>query len=371
MAQVIDQGAVLVKDGKIAEIYTGQAPEASSLQAEAIDASGKTVLPGLIDTQVHPGASGLISPNAAQDSVPRELAADLFSGVMAVRSAGDATADALKAREMVRSGEKLGAELFVVSAKVADLKKQGVDGIHVTLDGGALRLRAIVEAAHAAGLPVICQTADSKDVQAAVDAGVNEIEHGSASDVIPEALFAKMKQAGIAYSPALASVEAMSALAAGKTDLLDRSLAEQVTPRELIESTKKALASRKVEGGPAGAALKIAMQNLIAASRAGVTLIAGTGSGNPLVIHGPAVHREMQLWVQAGLTPAAALQAATYSAARALGAGTRIGMIRKGYDATLLVVDGNPLADIGATEHISMVLFKGERVNRTELFDQE
>ena len=112
-------------------------------------------------------------------------------------------------------------------------------------------------------------------------------------------------------------------------------------------------------------------KNLLAAQQAGVTLVAGTDAGNPLVFHGPGIHREMQLWVAAGVAPAVALQAATFNNARLLRAENRIGLIRKGYEASLLLIDGNPLQDISATEHISMVLFKGERVDRSELFDQK
>jgi imidazolonepropionase-like amidohydrolase len=78
----------------------------------------------------------------------------------------------------------------------------------------------------------------------------------------------------------------------------------------------------------------------------------------------------MQLWVRAGIPHAVALQAATWNAARLLRADTRIGSVRPGNDADLLVVDGNPLDDITATERISLVVFKGERIDRTELFDQ-
>jgi imidazolonepropionase-like amidohydrolase len=82
------------------------------------------------------------------------------------------------------------------------------------------------------------------------------------------------------------------------------------------------------------------------------------------------VQRELELWVQAGIPPAVALQAATYNAARLLRADKQIGSIQQGNDADLLVVDGNPLEDITATERISLVVFKGERVERSELFDQ-
>jgi imidazolonepropionase-like amidohydrolase len=102
-----------------------------------------------------------------------------------------------------------------------------------------------------------------------------------------------------------------------------------------------------------------------------VPLVTGSDSGNFLLVHGPAIHRELQLWVKAGIPPAEALKAATSGAARLLGAGNRIGLIQPGYDATLVVVEGNPLEDISVTERIWAVLFKGERVARGDLFDDD
>jgi imidazolonepropionase-like amidohydrolase len=117
--------------------------------------------------------------------------------------------------------------------------------------------------------------------------------------------------------------------------------------------------------------MSIARDNLVRAWKAGVTLITGSDAGNMLVFHGPTAQHEMELWVSAGIPAPVALTAATLNSARALRAGQRFGSIEKGKDATLLVVDGNPLVDIRATEAISFVMFKGERLNRAELLGQE
>jgi imidazolonepropionase-like amidohydrolase len=109
----------------------------------------------------------------------------------------------------------------------------------------------------------------------------------------------------------------------------------------------------------------------VRAWKAGVPLVMGTDSGNPLVFPGPSMHHEIQLWVQAGIPIPVALQAATSNAAKLLGAGNRIGSIRKNMDADLLMVDGNPLQEIAATERISMVVLKGERIRRSTLFDHK
>jgi ABC-type transport system involved in cytochrome c biogenesis permease component len=315
---VVDQGSVLIKDGKIAEIYTGVAPDAKSLRADAIEAAGKTLLPGLIDVHVQLGLPGLPITDPAyyqnpDQNIDRELAAYLFSGVTAVKSVDDQPDMVSKHRATIASGERLGAELF-------------------------------------AGDPSSSTTV------------VNGIERGVMRTDVPPM--------GVTYDPMLAAVEAMQALADGKTDLLDRSLVQQVVPRQWFAQAKTNINSAPHQA-TASFRLDLAKQNLAAAYRAGVTLVTGTDSGNLMVVHGPAVHRELQLWVDAGIPPAVALQDATYNAARLLGAGQRIGLIRKGYEASLLLVDGNPLQDISATERISTVFFKGERVDRTGLFEQK
>ncbi|HMG04632.1 MAG TPA: amidohydrolase family protein, partial [Chthoniobacterales bacterium] len=72
-----------------------------------------------------------------------------------------------------------------------------------------------------------------------------------------------------------------------------------------------------------------------------------------------------------GIPVEVALQAATSNAAKLLHADSRIGTIEKGKEATLLIVDGNPLQDVRALSSVSAVFLKGERVSRTVLFDQK
>jgi imidazolonepropionase-like amidohydrolase len=91
--RVIESGGVLVKNGKIERIFEGATPDPKELKAEAIEAAGKTLLPGLIDTNMHLSASGGFSETSAESTpektMPRALAAYLYSGITAVKSAGD------------------------------------------------------------------------------------------------------------------------------------------------------------------------------------------------------------------------------------------------------------------------------------------
>jgi imidazolonepropionase-like amidohydrolase len=171
-------------------------------------------------------------------------------------------------------------------------------------------------------------------------------------------------------------VEAFGDYAQNKTDLLKRSLVEQVGPRDLLRDTAKQMESNANKEGIGGAqkvgsGFATAQANLLRAYKNHVPLVAGSDAGNPLVIHGPTVQHELELWVKAGVAPKDAIAAATYNAARFLGVENRIGSIRKGNDATLLIVEGNPLQDISVLERISRVIFKGEIVGRPGLFDQD
>jgi imidazolonepropionase-like amidohydrolase/ABC-type multidrug transport system permease subunit len=428
--RVIDSGAVLIKHGKIAEVYENGGPDPKSLDADPVEAFGKTLLPGLIDVHVHLGAGGGIPENVSEfdpkKQIDRSLAAYLFSGVTAVKSVGDLLDASLAARSRIASGDRLGAELFAcgplfttegghgteyfkdapvliqkmsaeqflrtpktpqeAQSQVDELKAKGMDGIKAILEGGAgsiifnrldiAVLQAIAHRAKADGLPMVTHTGDARDVADAAAAGTNGIEHGSARDRIPDATFAALKAGGIAYDPTLSVVEAFPQFCEGKTDLLDRSLVAQAVPPKLIQSTKAFMHSPKL-AGPCGKMkgypvdLRIAQDNLLRAWKAGVLLVTGSDAGNMLVMHGPTVHREMQLWVAAGIPAPVALQAATYNGAKLLRADKRMGLIRKGYEANLLLVDGNPLQDISITERISSVFFRGERIDRAGLLDQK
>jgi imidazolonepropionase-like amidohydrolase len=270
-------------------------------------------------------------------------------------------------------------------AQVAQLKKDGVDGIKAILESGQAGmlfnrldmqiLRAIAEESRKQNLPIVVHTGNARDVSDALAAGANGIEHGSARDRIPEEVFAQMKTQGVAYDPTLAALDSLQSILSGSVEPLDRPLVQQVGPADLIRSSKQLMGSdraAKVRENLRGFGLSLnqGKQNLLGAWRAGVMLVTGSDSGNPLVIHGPAIHRELQLWVQAGIPIPVALQAATYNAARLLRIENRTGLIRKGLEANLLLVDGNPLTDIKQTESIQRVIFKGERIDRPDLFEK-
>jgi imidazolonepropionase-like amidohydrolase/ABC-type multidrug transport system permease subunit len=425
---VIPNGAVLVRNGKIAEVFQTSPSDTKSLNAQVIKAAGKTLVPGLIDMHVHISGPGGVYKTPSKYADPaehrRRLAAYLYSGITAIRSTGDWLDESLKFRSEVNSGEYLGAELFACGPlftapgghpteliknfpeqarneaekqfirlpksadealkQVDDLKKAGVDCIKSVLEAGNAAwglynhldpaiYRAIIEEARKNGLPAATHTGNAADVKEAVQAGTDTIEHGSMTDVIPAETFAAMKAKSIAFDPTLSVYEGLMDMQIGNPEPLTRTLVQQVGPADLLSATQEML--QKKGQKPVTEHFRSSFdrlnQNLLTAYKTGVMLIAGSDAGNMLVIHGPTIQHELELWVKAGIPPAVALQAATYNAAKVLRADARIGSIQKGREATLLLLDGDPLQDISNLERISQVMFRGERVNRSELFDQD
>src|SRR6185369_52378 len=105
----------------------------------------------------------------------------------------------------------------------------------------------------------------------------------------------------------------------------------------------------------------IALKNLKKLIDSGVTIAAGTDAGNIGTIHGPALFREFQLMKEAGLTPMQILQCATANAAKLFGGdtGAQIGKIEKGYFADLVILNSNPVDDIGHASDIATVIKNG------------
>lgn len=425
---VIQNGAVLVKNGKIAEVFNAPPADTKALEADVLDESGKTLMPGLIDMHVHIGAFGGVYQDARKYADPnadkRKLAAYLYSGITAVRSTGDWLNNSIKLKTLINSGEYLGTEFFACGplftapgghptellkilpesmrktgeeqfirlpkdaaearAQVDDLKKAGVDCIKAVLEAGNPVVGAfprldtgiydaIIAEATKDNLPSATHTARPSDVKDAADAGTTSVEHGSVLDLVPAAIFAEMKEKGIAYDPTLSVFEAMLDLHTGNPEPLNRSLVQQTAPKDLLAGTRAMIEQRKPDSKVQALQhwMTVGDQNLLNAFKSGVMLITGTDAGNMLVIHGPTVQHEMELWVKAGIPPAVAIQAATYNAAKVLRADDRIGSIQTGRDATLILLDGDPLQEISNAERVSLVMFRGERISRSELFNQD
>lgn len=210
--------------------------------------------------------------------------------------------------------------------------RDGVDWIKLCTSGGVLSIGdeaewrnytmaetlAIVDEAHALGKRVAAHAHTRAGIRQALEAGVDTLEHGSSLD---DELIALALDRGVWLCPTLAI-----------TEYILTSGAERGLPAASLEKAR-GLRHGQIAG-------------LRKAYAAGVPLFAGTDSCNTFAFGSHAWELEL-LHQHLGLTPSQAIVAATSAAATALGLGSKTGTIAPGFWADLLVIDGDPLADLG------------------------
>jgi imidazolonepropionase-like amidohydrolase len=414
-ATVLTEGAALggrevrIRDGRIAVVVRpGQV--AASSGATVIEAAGQWVVPGLIDSHVHLGGTGLpgrdeaehTDPVRAQPRLADHLAcgvttvADLFGhppAMLARRAAAAAWPGKLPrvlvaGRGITGPGGHPTSTAYAWSQTLATsaaletddpaqarahvrrlAEADRADLVKITcsdLGGRAPRLgratlRAIVEQAHGYGLRVLAHVHTDADALDAVGAGVDGIEHIPAGPRIRQ-VFDAMADAGTVWTPTLAVMEAL-AHADRPRAYLDR--AYPGMPARLQPAGRAlTLAASEQARIRAAAARRILFATLdgglARAAAAGVRIAAGTDAGSNYTPHGWSLHRELHLLRQAGLDAGAVLAAATHLAAGKLGrlhAG--IGRITDGGPADLLVLTADPRLSTAALTRPDLIIAAG------------
>jgi imidazolonepropionase-like amidohydrolase len=311
--------------------------------AQPQDGGGRVLLPGLIDCHIHLTDDATLTALARQGvttaldmgTEPPELVASLRNrgGVTDVRSSGaSATHPAsMHARRMGRSAG-LVADPDEAKAYVAQRVAEGVDYIKIIVDPPGFdepTVRALVEAAHAHGLRTIAHAATRDAVLLAQAAGVDVLTHAPRDRLLEDGDVQHTRASRKVVVPTLTMMEA---------------IVERI-------------------GTVAPVSYDVARSTVGDWYRAGVTVLAGTDANQAASApasppYGTSLHHELQLLVDAGLSPVDALRSATVLAAQYWGLADR-GVIAPGKRADLVLVDGDPLADISAVSKIAAVWCAG------------
>lgn len=375
---------VLVVDGKIAQL--GSAIEAPA-DAEIIEAHGKTLLPGLIDSHTHAKPPALemaltfgVTTELDMFSDPawmteqrreaqtRNSMADVRSAMTGASVAGGHHSGLVgvffdkQYPVLENAGE---AEAFV-AARVAE----GADYFKLLIEDGTIfgheaprlsdeMVYALVAAAHAQGLMAVAHTTTVKLMLLAIRAGIDGLMHVAGDRLMTDEEVAEVAQSGIFVVPTL------SAMASAYGDKHGQHLAEDDRARPLLsDAWAENLCQCWHLTNPGSTA------NVIDATRrlyeAGVDVLAATDAvtvGVPGTAHGVSMHGELELLVDCGLSPAAALRAATLLPARRFSLDDR-GRITPGLQADLVLVNGDPTTDVRQTLSIEGVWRRGEQAPR-------
>ena len=380
---------IVVRDQRIEAVTTRAASDWPS-EAEVIDVSGMTILPGLIDCHDHLAMHGYDLAHRWGIDEPQSMRAlrtakvlreTLAAGYTAVRDAAGLDTGFKRAiDEGLITGPRLVVSLCIVSpiggigdrvspsgfsccvpndpllpdsviSSLADVRpvvrrivRAGADVIKCATTGGASsrpghgprdgafnldEMQALTDEAHALDRRVMCHALGGRGLRIAIEAGADSIEHGCYLDEEPE-LLDVMAQRSIFFVPTFAVYEYHRKSALPHVRERAHHLQEHHA-----ESLRRAFA-------------------------AGVKIAAGTDAGG----HGhPSNAMEIECLVKAGLTPLQALRAATGWAAECLGLERDIGTVEKGKLADLIVVAGDPLSDVTVLqkpERIALVLKGGE-----------
>ncbi len=372
--EVIQNGFVEIKDGSIKAV--GPMSELSEGEAEFIDCSGKTVMPGLINSHAHLAWDGVHDLARQSLDDPPEISAykcagnmlkSLRAGITLVRDLGMNRSNFF-AKQAVEQGIFPGPRLLIVGEAiiqtgghtfwccreasgademrraVRDQIKGGADlikimGSHDTIEFTDEELRAVIDETHRMGLTITAHATFDSVIRRVAEFGVDVIEHGGAmSDETIQLLRDKDIPIVTTFAPLVMQAQAEIAR---QYDIPEWKIAER----------QAALASRERFDG------------LVKAAQAGLTIAFGTDAGSPVVGH-DVVAPELKFMVKLGVKRDNydALRSATIVAAEVNKLGDMLGSLEAGKSADVIVIEGDPLADLAALENIKAVYVGGRQM---------
>ncbi|MEM1145920.1 MAG: amidohydrolase family protein [Pseudomonadota bacterium] len=381
------EDAVILVDGERITAIGPRSDVDIPVDAEIIDQSGQWLIPGLMNMHVHlglilPGKMAFDLRNETDSELALRMAAAarqvLQAGVTTIRTPGDSRHAELALDRSIRKGESIGPRIFSAGEALVITAGHGsepgrvyVDGpdelvqaarlqislgakwIKILISGGIAtpggaiadalmtpeEIRAVVDAAHRFNVKVAAHSGSSIATTVAVDAGIDSVEHGY---TLNRAVLQKMKKAGTWLVPTIVVSQPATA------PFFER-----------IGSPKWYLARRDSVGKLHWEALKLAIAE-------GVDIALGTDQ----LPHEPndgttATVREAEYYVEAGMTPLAALRTATTETARMLEAEDDIGRLEVGKYADIVALPSDPSKNIRALRDINFVM-KGGVVYRND-----
>jgi imidazolonepropionase-like amidohydrolase len=399
----IADGALLVENGRVVAVGARSSMRVPD-GAVRVSLAGKTVMPAIVDAHVHLGyqvGTAFSADNYTRETLVDQLRRYQSAGVAAVLSLGT---DPPELPDRIRADQlagRVGGALFLFAGRgiaapnagpgTPELKASAygvttedearravraeiarrVDVVKIWVDdrnGSVQKLspalyRAVIDEAHRNGARVVAHIFYLDDAKDLARAGVDAFAHLVRDREADDELVALMKEHRVAQMPNIAISE--NGIHAQPPPWLDDPLLREVAPAAVIQRVRESYARRPPEAVARARATYAAMERSLAKlDAAGVPIVLGTDDGavrDHFYAFTP--HRELQLLVDAGLTPARVLEIATRSTAEFLKLAD-LGTLEAGRRADFIVLDANPLDDIAATRRIAAVYTRGALVDR-------
>jgi len=389
---MIIENGVITKVGKKDEFYAPRGAARAELE-------GMAIAPLLINLHAYPGL-GTLDSFGAQNYKRESLIADLnryvYYGVGAVLAGGDSDGLAMQVRDEIKQGKTTGAQLYSsgrgIAAKgvsghmgsipilvsgeaearkaVGELADRNADAIIVWAEGmKADASDAIIDEAHKRKLKVFAHAPGLAEAKNLVKANVDGLITSIRDREVDGELISMMKEKKIPLSPGLTALESKFIYAERVPWLSEQSMRE-VYPASVSAYLSEPAVMGRFRRNPQINALKLefatASKNLKTLADAGVPITLGSGSGLADTFPGYFEHRELELMVNAGMSPLAAITAATSVSASVLGAND-LGVLAPGRKGSFLVFASNPLDTIKNSRDIDRVYVNGQPLNRAEI----
>ena len=374
----VENGTLLIRNGWIAAVGKRVKLPAGVTR---IDATGKTIIPGLINAHGHVNS-------------PEQLGVYLRDGITTVFSLGGdnefdvrkqcalappGTVPHLYVAGPIQDSTAIPGAVAVTSPEQArrsvdELIVNQPDIVKVRIDDflgarqkmGPEVYQAVIDEAHKTGYRTAAHVVLLDDAKGVLRAGVDYVAHSVRDHEVDDEFIRLMKERHAFYSPTLTREVAVFTYSETPAFFSDPFFLKEADPAEIAKMSDPKR-QESVRNDRAAAWYKehlpIAMHNLKALSDAGVVIAMGTDSGGgPGRFQGYFEHLEVEYETKAGLTPMQALVSATSGAAQAVNISQHAGTLEKGKWADFVILNANPLEDIRNTRAIDSVWIGGVRV---------
>lgn len=411
----LEHASILIEGGRFTKITSGNLKAPSG--ARIIDATGKTVLPGLIDMHAHLISGGfdtISEKSMSYDPVEqhRALKQMLYWGVTAVYVPVQPLESGMQLRSLVSRNAFPSPRLFISGPgftapggwgganqpdarielsdctsikqhvrRLANAKIEILKLFYDDMSSSFTRplpklekelMEAVISEAHANKLKVMVHAYRTDDHKDAIRAGADVMAHSAITEPVDDEYIQLARKSRTMYLATL-SVYYDVFDENSIRELIGKEFVQRTVPQKTLSTlrTKEPLESfvKSIKQDFIKQQLGAIAANLKKLSENEIPIGVGPDTGVPGSFPGIAVHREMELMVRAGVTPAKVLVAATKTAADYLGE-RRMGIVAPGNIADLIIVQGNPLNNIESTREIEFVIKDGQLINREKLLEE-